>query len=119
MFKADVFASGNTITLRIRSDGTADVPFKVEFVFEPDGIMRTVGTTQPGLPGGYTITGEPFTYERFGETLRIEGGFHQHEYIDMRGSEPMPDKAYSVFFTGFTPLDHEITLTVGSANSSI
>ena len=118
-FEADVFAIGNTITLRIRSDGTADVPFKVEFVFEPDGIMRTVGTTQPGLPGGYTIAGEPFTYERFGEILRIEGGFHQHEYIDMRGSEPMPPNSYCVFFTGFTPIDYEITITAGSASSSI
>jgi len=111
-YQADIYPDGNSVALRIRSTGTTDIPFKIEFIFEPEGILRTAHTTQPGIPGGYAIAGENFEYERYGEKLLVEGGFNMHDYApSMRGSEPMPQGTYCVFFTGFTPVDAAIKIT--------
>ena len=74
-------------------------------------MLYTGNTTQPGKAGNYSIIGESFRYERFGEKFAVEGGFNLHEYAaDMRGSDPMPLSSYCVYFTGFTPLDSIITI---------
>lgn len=111
-YQVDVFPAGNSVLLKIKAADTADVPVKLEFIFETDGMLTTANSAQPGMPGGYAILGERFTYERFGEKLVIDGGFNRHEYApQLRGSEPMPQNAFCVFFTGFTPLDTEIKIT--------
>ena len=110
-YQVDVFPSGNSVTLKLDAAGTPDIPLKVEFIFEPDGVLRTAGTTLPGTSGGYAISGERFTYERFGEKLTVDGGFNRHEYApNMRGSDPIPQNSFCVFFTGFTPLDTELKI---------
>ncbi len=111
-YQVDVFPAGNSITMQVKAAGTPNVPLKLEFVFEEGGMLYTEHTTQPGMPGGYAIVGEGFSYERCGEKLLVEGGFNCHEYAPfMRGSEPMPQNSFCVFCTDFTPVDTEIKIT--------
>jgi hypothetical protein len=111
-YQIDVRPAGNSVTLQVTATGTPDVPVKFELIFEADGMLTTANTTLPAMPGGYMIAGERFAYARFGEKLMVDGGFNCHDYAPaMRGSEPMPQNAFCVFFTGFTPLDNTIIIT--------
>lgn len=112
VYQIDVMPYKEGVYLHITSEGTPNVPLKLEFIFDEGGMLYTGHTTQPGMPGGYAIIGEGFSYERYGEKLLVEGGFNRHEYAPtMRGSEPIPQNAFCVFFTDFTPVDAEIKLT--------
>ena len=112
IYQIDVMPVKSGVNLHITSEGTPDIPIKLEFIFDEGGMLYTKHTTQPGISGGYSIIGESFSYERYGEKLLIDGGFNLHEYApNMRGSDPMPQSSYCVFFTGFTPIASNIVIT--------
>ena len=112
IYQVDVFPHKSGLNIHITSEGTPNVPIKLEFIFDEGGMLYTEHITQPGISGSYSIVGESFTYERYGEKLAVEGGFNFHNYApEMRGSDPMPQSSYCVFFTGFTPIDSNIKIS--------
>lgn len=109
----DVFPRPGGVDLHILAEGTPDVPLKLEFLFEPGGMLRAGGACVEGHADECVIAGGDFTYERYGETLNVEGGCACHEYAaGMRGAQPPLPDAFSVCHTMFSPYQSIIRLTV-------
>lgn len=112
-WRVDVFPRPDGADLHILAEGTPDVPLKAEFLFEPGGMLRTGGASIPGNADTCLIAGSAFTYERYGETLLVEGGCACHEYTSaMRGSEPPAPGTFGVYHTMFSPYQGILQLTV-------
>ena len=98
---------GDAFTLRIRSEGTADVPLAVEISLREGGRLDGV---EPALrvSDGYVLKdGRHAIYRAGSDAVRFGPGTHAHMYTQVRGAQPkLPGN--SVYLTGFTPFDHTI-----------
>lgn len=96
----------NGFQLRIRSDGTNDVPVAVEINFGREGKLEGVASAH-NVENGWILSKESGSFRVGTDVIRFGPGFAENAYTQIRGSEaklPGP----SVYLTGFTPFDRTI-----------
>jgi hypothetical protein len=105
---------GSPVEVDARSSGLEGVLYKLELVFVPGGWFETECTREPGTPGRYVIvSGGRVRYQVGWDGIGVDGGFAEHNYAaDMRGSEPPEPDAFTVFFTGVSPIGRTVRLAV-------
>ena len=100
----------NGFRLRIRSEGTNDVPVAVEVNFREGGKIEGCDPA-PKLEGAWMLGKGEARYRVGASSIRFGPGRQEHSYIQVRGAEAkLPGS--SVFLTGFTPFDHTLTFTL-------
>lgn len=105
--------AGSPVEVDARSTGLEGVLYKVELAFAPAGWCETECTREPGAPGRYVIvSGGRVRYLLGWDAIAVDGGFAEHNYAaDMRGSEPPDPDAFTVFFTGVSPIRRTVRLS--------
>ena len=92
-------------SLRIRAEGTNEVPVAIEISLAPDGTLEgceklhdnvhILGTNGTGI------------YRKGKDAIRFGPGHKDSTYVDVRGALPRIEGT-SVFLTGTTPFDHTL-----------
>jgi hypothetical protein len=94
------------VRVRLRAEGTPNVPVAVEIALREGG--RLEGCVEANgaslLAGGYA------TYRAGGDTVRFGPGLRQNSYWNIRGAEP-PVPGTRVYLCGYTPFDHELEIS--------
>ncbi|WP_420146586.1 hypothetical protein [Spirosoma sp.] len=96
------------VEAHIQMTGTEGVPVALELIFRPGGTLSGV-TTHPSRPNAYLVSGSG-SYTVQNDTITFGPGLVKHKNIQLRGALPATD-APSVYFTGFTPFEHTLTLS--------
>jgi len=109
----DLTFTENGMELHIRTTGTPNVPFKLEFATAPDVHVRAGSAMTKAQPGGFICAREGdislSNYE--GDRITFRGAFARHFYHkDMRGSLPVSPSQFTVFFTDTSPVDRRISI---------
>ena len=109
----DVEFIENGVRMRIRTEGTPNVPFKLEFAVTP-GVYVGAGSAMTVAQAGQFICAKEgditlCNYE--GDHIAIRGAFAEHFYHqNMRGSvSPTPNK-FMVYCTGSSPIDRTVEI---------
>lgn len=92
--------------LRLRAQGTDNIPLAVEINFREGGQFDGV-TPVAKLADAYVLSAGQATYRTGSDAIRFGPGHAEHTYTQVRGAEaklPGP----SVYLTGLTPFDHTI-----------
>lgn len=98
---ADVEPSNNGFTLRLRAEGTGNVPIAVELSFRGGGRLEGCRPIA-GAPDTYVLDQRQGTYRSGRNEIRFGPGGAAHLYTQLRGAETrLPGQ--SVYVTGFTP----------------
>ena len=113
-YTLDVTDREDGADLRIQVDNTPRVPFKLEFVL-PAGIrLETDQVMLDTTSGGQlTIKEGDMRIEDLasGSEVTVRGLFAEHMYHkNMRGSIPPRANSFTVYSTGFSPIDREIRI---------
>ena len=109
-----VFAEG-MVELHVNTDGTEGIPWKLEMILEPGGVLYSGGTILPGLPGGWAVLGNGCKYSLNDEHMQVNLGLCDHEYgHGMRNAISLNADSFTVYHTGFTPACHQVKLKFGS-----
>jgi len=108
---AEVRERTNGFDLRIKTEGTANVPLAVEINLRDGGEIEGVTQTSSGdqaylLSQGYAL------YRLGGDSIRFGPGLAETEYTQVRGAEPKL-QGPSVYLTTFTPVDRVIEFRWG------
>ena len=89
--------------LRIRAQGTNDIPLAVEINFREGGKLE--GVTPVG--DVYILKSPQASYRTGADVIRFGPGVAEHTYTQVRGAEPKLSGP-SVYLTCLTPFDHTI-----------
>jgi hypothetical protein len=94
------------LDLRIVSSGGVDsVPFQLECLFSPGGVLELDSGLLRAEPGGTAFLKAGFaTYRIRGDVISLGPGNLQHRMWDMRNSEAEPD-AFRLLIALMTPVD--------------
>ncbi len=112
VWQVDVLFEDSAVRLEISSEGTPEIPMKLEMIFTEGGMLRAQGLATPGRAGSYVLLAGDALYERYGEAIGVEGGFCEHDNAPaMRGSDPQPMEQFCVYMTGFTPVKRSVRIT--------
>ena len=104
----------NAVQLRINTQGTPNIPWKLEFILDPGGMLYSGGVILPGNKSGWAVLGADAVYSIGGEYICINGGLGLHEYGPrMRNADPVSVEQFTLYHTGFTPARHDVCLTFG------
>ncbi len=96
--------------VRLKVEGTNDVPVAVELNFREGGKLEGC-TPAPKTESAWMLGTGDGIYRAGGYSIRFGPGLRQHSYIAVRGAEPkMPGP--SVYLTAYTPFDHTLTFTL-------
>ncbi len=101
------------IDLHIRTTGTPNVPFKLEFATAPDIYVKAGAAMTMAQAGGFICASEGAVSlsDANGGKITFEGAFAKHFYHStMRGSVPVSPSQYTVFFTDFSPVDRTVSI---------
>jgi hypothetical protein len=92
-------------TVRIRAEGTNEVPLAVEISFAPGGVLE--GGEK--LRDDVYLLGASAVYRQGGDFIRVssDAGAAPHRYVNVRGALPKLDGT-SLYVTGYTPFDRTI-----------
>ena len=108
----DVLVFDCKVELLLRIGGCENLPWKLEGILTPGGMLKADGCHIPAGEGSYAIIAKGFEYSCAGGTLRWEGGLNQHTYApNMRNTPANEQKAFTVYNTGFAPFSHAVTLS--------
>ncbi len=111
-WQVDVAFTKNGLTLHIGTEGTPNIPAKLECILPPGGLVHSGRLTVPAQPGGWLIAGQDASYDRGGEVMRLSGGFNMHNYApNMRNSDPQPTDQFCLYCTDFTPMDRQLEIS--------
>lgn len=110
-YRAAVSESTDGFRLRIRAEGTDNVPLAVELAFRPGGQFENVEPF-PKLPDAYLLKSGFGAYRVGRDVLRFGPGRADHRYVVVRGAEPRVPGA-TVFLTAYTPVDQTIEFQLG------
>ncbi|MEZ5353645.1 MAG: hypothetical protein R2762_13485 [Bryobacteraceae bacterium] len=104
---AEITETSGGFRLRIRVDGTADVPVAVEISLDGEG--KLTGAKPAGKPDKAWLLadGATATWTAGGHSISFGPGRAETTYTQVRGAEPMLN-GNSVYLTGYTPFDHTI-----------
>ncbi|MBK5293630.1 MAG: hypothetical protein JJE04_18380 [Acidobacteriia bacterium] len=92
--------------LRVRAEGTRDVPVAIEISLREGGNLAGVQPA-PQVTDGFLLPSGHATYTVGNDTIRFGPGLGEHQYTQVRGAQPkLPGQ--SVYLTGYAPLDHTI-----------
>jgi hypothetical protein len=109
----DLTFTENGLDLHIKTTGTPNVPFKLEFLTEPNVHVRAGSAMTQAQAGGFICASEgDISLSDFdGDRITFKGAFAKHFYHkNMRGSVPAAPSQYTVFFTDFSPVDRKISI---------
>ena len=104
---------GSKITLKVKIHGVERVPLKIEMMLRAGGRLGTGSSLLDGTAGTYVLIkkGEA-VYSLGKDAIKIEGGAFAHWYTSgMRGTAPASKEGFTLYMTGFTPFEHEISLS--------
>jgi len=103
---ARISETKNGLRVRLRADGTANVPVAVEIALREGGKLEGCVETNGGwlLPEGFA------TYRAGNDTVRFGPGLREHSYWQIRGAEPAAP-GVRVYLCGYTPFDRELELS--------
>jgi len=87
---------------------TDHVPWAIELGFRPGGQLSGV-TAIDGVDNAYLVGKDGGAYRVGDDVIHFSSGPTKHQWTEIRGALPKLD-AESVFLTGFTPLDFELTI---------
>jgi hypothetical protein len=105
--RAEITETKNGFRLRIRVDGTRDVPVAVEINLAGDGRLEGCEKA-PRTPDAWLLpTGATASWRVGDDLVRFGPGRMENTYIDVRLAEPKLGGP-SVYLTGYTPFDHTI-----------
>ncbi len=96
----------NGVRVRIRVEGTPNVPVAVEIGLREGGKLEGCGEA-----GGAWILAEGFaTYRAGSDVVRFGPGIREHSYTQVRGAAP-PLPGVRVYLCGYAPFDREIEIS--------
>jgi hypothetical protein len=105
---AEVRETPRGFELRLRSQGTSDVPVAVEINLGEGGRLEGC-VPLPGLADAWLLETGQAGYRLGNDALRFGPGTASHRYVQVRGAEPrLPGE--SVYLTGLTPFDHTLRI---------
>jgi hypothetical protein len=100
---AEVKEVKNGFSVRIRAEGTGNVPVAIELGFREGGEFEGCRAI-PDAPGTFLLDGREGSYRTGQSVIRFGPGGAAHSYTQLRGAEPrLPGQ--SVYITGVTPFD--------------
>ncbi|MSV28277.1 MAG: hypothetical protein EXQ52_05965 [Bryobacterales bacterium] len=101
---AEVTEIPNGLRVRVRSQGTSNVPAAIEVSLRAGGKLENC-VAAPNTPDGWLLGSGHAQYTMGADTVRIGPGLGEHRYTQVRGAEAkIPGPA--VYLCGFTPFDH-------------
>lgn len=89
--------------LRMKSEGTKNVPVAVEIALREGGKLEGC----EAVAGGHVLASGQATYRSGNDVVRFGPGLKEHTYTQVRGAQPAAP-GVRVYLCGFTPFDHEI-----------
>lgn len=103
----------NGIRMHIVTEGTPNVPFKLEFAVTPGVYVKAGSAMTMAEAGGFICASEGdvtlCNYE--GDHITIRGAFAGHFYHQkMRGSVSAPEDKFMVYLTGTSPIDKTVEI---------
>ena len=104
------------VDLHIRTEGIDQLPLRVEFSFLPGGYVRTEHFLQKATPGGVinVMNGSIEACGPSGDCITVGPAFGAHDFTDrMGGAYPLSQNHYTVYFTGYTPVERVIKIRAG------
>ena len=109
----DIVKRPDGIDLHIKTGGIDQLPLRMEFSFLPGGYVRTEHFLQRAKAGESinVIDGVVEACGPNGETITLDAAFSEHDFTDrMGGAYPLSEKHYTVYFTGYTPVEKVIKI---------
>jgi hypothetical protein len=109
----DIFPSDDGIRLELDSKGVENLPCKLEMIFKAGGYFDSAqAQCQAGENQHILVKYGSFKYVDGPDTIKIDGAFGNTTYhSELRGSLPPVDKAFTVYFTDFSPTKRTINIT--------
>ncbi len=105
-YSAQISERASGFDLRVRAEGTRDVPVAVEISLRKGGKLEGVKPA-PEVTGGFLLPSGHATFTVGKDTIRFGPGLGEHQYTQIRGAhEKLPGE--SVYLTGYAPVDHTI-----------
>jgi hypothetical protein len=109
---AEVKELKNGFSVRVRAEGTNNVPVAIELGFRDGGQLEGCRPI-PDAPGTFVLDGRDGRYRVGQNVIRFGPGDAPHTYTQLRGAEPrLPGQ--SVYITGVTPFDRTLMIECGS-----
>jgi len=116
----DVLIFDSKVELHLQISGCENLPWKLEGILTPGGMIRADGDAIPASAGNYMITADGFEYLSVSGSLRWEGGLAEHLYGPaMRNTPPQEPRAFTVYNTGFAPSAHTVILSWKESEGSV
>ena len=112
-YTVDFTFADNGILLHVTTDGTPNVPFKLEFTVTPNVYVRAGNAMTIGAAGNFICAngGNIELCNYGGDSITIKNAFAKHFYHkDMRGSIPSPENKFMVYLTDFSPIDRTVEI---------
>ena len=112
-YRVEVKETDGKFVLDIAIEGTENVPVALELAFRKGGTLA--GVTQldeestKEEANRYLLEKGYGTYQYEDDTIRFGPGSADHRWVQLRGALPKLE-AQSVYLTGYTPFEHEITI---------
>jgi hypothetical protein len=104
---ADVTETKNGFSLRLRAEGTANVPVTVELCFRDGGQLEGCRTNSSAAGTFLLDRGQQGLYRAGRNEIRFGPGDAPHLYTQLRGADPRL-QGQTVYITGMTPFDRTV-----------
>ncbi len=99
------------VTVRLVSQGVAGVLWRIEMMVPANGFAVTEGLTVPAVADGWALCRGDVTYERMADAVTVSGGTCRHRFArELRGGQEPQPGVFTLYYTGFTPMDETITI---------
>lgn len=109
----EVVLQEDGIDLHLKTEGVERLPLRMEFAFQPGGYVRTEHFVQNARAGEQIniIDGMVEASGARGETILLGPAFSEHHNTGaLGGAYPLSMEHYTVYCTGYTPVDRVIRL---------
>ncbi|HYZ86831.1 MAG TPA: hypothetical protein VE621_20615 [Bryobacteraceae bacterium] len=103
---AEIRETPTGFRIRIRANGTKDVPLAIEVNLREGGKLDGVEPA-PDVPSGFLLSRGQAVYKLGGNTIKFGPGLAVNTYTQVRGAESKLSGP-SVYLTGLTPFDHTL-----------
>lgn len=100
------------LNIKVKTEGCDRVPLKLEFCFTPGCRIMGEGFSVYGKPGqSLTATSGFINIKKGTDIMKLGPAFGKHTYTDnMRGSEPVSNHGFTIYFTDFTNIERDLSL---------